>query len=560
MSKNFVSDEIERFMSSKGPGVLCITGAWGTGKTYAWNALLKRGRDKLAYPKYSYVSLFGLNSIAELKQAIFENRVDRAKAGDAPTWETWRDNFRWFAKKGGPWFLKFVQKLPVLKDWIGHIEVGPLYLLVKDTLVCIDDLERKGRGLASADVLGVISDLRERKNCKVVLILNEEALEEDRGSFALHLEKVAETKIRFEPSSEECVAIGLDRSKLRAAPLVKKFCLKLNITNIRVIQKIREATDRLEPCLEGADPATFEGALQTLVLAVWSLAQPKIAPPIDVMRRKAAFQAAPSNNPLAVQSAQWQGFLNDFGFVSCDEMDLVILDGVEKGYFDIATLRQHVDSRIKDAEHRRHQQDFHDVWRFVHDSFDSNEEVVIATIEGVFREHVGFLSPNDLNGTFTVLRALNRLEMARQLLRLYVETHPRGSRFELILADPDPEVVEALSRSAVPPPAKSVSPPLLKADGSFNVEDIEQLANMSVDEYCAMIVGWRGTELERNMRDILQFRGIVNPTEPMRRVVENTEAALRRLGSQTALNALRVRKFGIVIGSANYSEEEDINS
>jgi hypothetical protein len=47
------------------------------------------------------------------------------------------------------------------------------FLSVKNYLICFDDLERKGKHLRLVDVLGLASMLKERRNCKVVLILNE---------------------------------------------------------------------------------------------------------------------------------------------------------------------------------------------------------------------------------------------------------------------------------------------------------------------------------------------------------------------------------------------------
>ena len=50
------------------------------------------------------------------------------------------------------------------------------FLTIRDQIVCIDDLERRGQRLAVGGVLGLVSFLREQRACKVVLILNDEAL------------------------------------------------------------------------------------------------------------------------------------------------------------------------------------------------------------------------------------------------------------------------------------------------------------------------------------------------------------------------------------------------
>ena len=62
MSIKVVHEEIQRFLESPNPEVLCLKGKWGVGKTYAWNYYLEEARknNKLAFKKYAYVSLFGL--------------------------------------------------------------------------------------------------------------------------------------------------------------------------------------------------------------------------------------------------------------------------------------------------------------------------------------------------------------------------------------------------------------------------------------------------------------------------------------------------------------------
>jgi hypothetical protein len=37
VSITFVEKEIRRFLSSDEPEVICVSGQWGVGKTFAWN-------------------------------------------------------------------------------------------------------------------------------------------------------------------------------------------------------------------------------------------------------------------------------------------------------------------------------------------------------------------------------------------------------------------------------------------------------------------------------------------------------------------------------------------
>jgi Cdc6-like AAA superfamily ATPase len=67
--------EITRFLTGNNPAVLCISGDWGVGKTFLWRLVLDelRNAKKLSLWRYSYVSLFGLNSLDDMKASLFEN-------------------------------------------------------------------------------------------------------------------------------------------------------------------------------------------------------------------------------------------------------------------------------------------------------------------------------------------------------------------------------------------------------------------------------------------------------------------------------------------------------
>jgi hypothetical protein len=73
-STHVVYVEIERFLADTKPEVFCLTGKWGVGKTYTWKTLVRQARDtkSIGLKRYAYVSLFGQNSLADLKAVIFE--------------------------------------------------------------------------------------------------------------------------------------------------------------------------------------------------------------------------------------------------------------------------------------------------------------------------------------------------------------------------------------------------------------------------------------------------------------------------------------------------------
>jgi hypothetical protein len=197
-----VRNEIRRFLQSEEPEVIVVTGEWGVGKTYTWHEELKAVRAKKSYAldRYSYVSLFGLNSLEALKFAL----IDNLDFLGAPT-ITSLENDALPGQSVPAYAAKLLQLAPAL-PFVGKFfeKAGPLYFsAVRSQIVCIDDLERRGDGLSLKDVFGLTSFLREQRACKIVLLMNVEALEEDRATFDALFEKVIDAQLIFAPTAEE---------------------------------------------------------------------------------------------------------------------------------------------------------------------------------------------------------------------------------------------------------------------------------------------------------------------------------------------------------------------
>src|SRR5579862_1313372 len=84
MSIKIVTEELARFLGSDEPEVVAIRGKWGIGKTYAWKKMLREQKrlGKVKKQRYSYVSLFGVNSLQDLKEALFQNMVSNDLIGE----------------------------------------------------------------------------------------------------------------------------------------------------------------------------------------------------------------------------------------------------------------------------------------------------------------------------------------------------------------------------------------------------------------------------------------------------------------------------------------------
>jgi hypothetical protein len=289
MSVELLEKEIRRLLSTTEPEAICISGRWGVGKTYAWNHFLREAQaaNGIALSRYAYVSLFGTSSIDELKSKIFENTVDSKTVGIEPSVETFRDNIGSFAKLWVKRTWGFAKRIDWIKENVGgFVPSGLLY--VRETIVCLDDLERLGEGLSLLDVFGLVSTLKDHKKCKVVLILNKDELGNNRAAeFEKYFEKIIDVHMEFDPTAAECAQIALTRTT-PTDKLLAECVTKLGIANIRIIKKIERAVQRIEPLVAEFDGEVLRQAVQSLALLGWHVYEPDNAPSLDCLKKTQA--------------------------------------------------------------------------------------------------------------------------------------------------------------------------------------------------------------------------------------------------------------------------------
>jgi hypothetical protein len=115
---------------------------------------------------------------------------------------------------------------------------------LREIIICIDDLERKGNGLSLKDVLGLVSLLKEQKKCKVVLLLNDGT--EETKDYETYKEKVIDIEFSFKPTTLECSQIAYSNLK-DYHEYLRDLTSSVGITNIRVLKKIERLVESVVP-------------------------------------------------------------------------------------------------------------------------------------------------------------------------------------------------------------------------------------------------------------------------------------------------------------------------
>ena len=183
MRLSAVEKALTAFSTSDEPTTLALKGPWGRGKTFYWDRFIRARAAESPTQGYAYVSLFGLGSLNEMKRAVAINArpLNSLDKDDAKTYLEDALQSKW-------WMPRMTPAAGVFKVMQGGAHAGSpiaedlLQRELNGLVICVDDLERRGDGLRLSDVLGYCSHLKERRGCRVVVILNEEAFSPEEAN------------------------------------------------------------------------------------------------------------------------------------------------------------------------------------------------------------------------------------------------------------------------------------------------------------------------------------------------------------------------------------------
>lgn len=563
MSVKLVSQEIRRFLKSSEPEVMCLMGKWGVGKTFTWNkylndAILDKAVD---LKRYSYVSLFGQNSLEELKYAIFESTTSLEQVEAGPTIETFKKIGFW----GEGWFRKaspYLKEFKFFGDY-SQLLTSSLFLTVRNQIVCIDDLERVGDGLSTKNILGLVSYLKEQRKCKVVLLLNNEGLQgEAEKEFNNQLEKVVDVEMRFEPTALEAAEIGIDKTN-SFYEILKKNCVALEIVNVRVIRKIQRLAKRFEELISGHDMRILESAVPSIVLFGWCVYQPTLAPSPEYIKNFNRFSALIDNKTESEQEQKWRAPLTAMGFLTFDGLDELLLISIQRGYFDEVAVEEA--AQKFDKEHKIKDQDnsFHSAWNKFHHSFKDNADEVLDEMYEAFKKGIQAVSPQNLDGTINLFRKMGREKQADEMVDMYMKERNEGQDFydpnhSMFLNIKDEKLAKAFSEKLTTFKDERKPKDILiniATYSGWNPEDINTLSNVSSSEFYEMFKQTEGLDLRTVVSQALKFGKYGDASQEMIKISTEAEKALQKIAKESDMNAERVRTYGIIIESLSKEEK-----
>lgn len=556
MSASLVEHQIRTFIKDKQPGVLCIKGRWGVGKTFTWQKWHKEelGLGTAGLPRSSYTSLFGLNSLEELRRSIFENTEvsDAFLASDTVTvGQSIGERVYGYVRKKGS-LVDLTMAATRRKDTTEALfRIG--FLSVRNQLVCFDDLERAGEKLPIRDVLGLASMLKEQRGCQVVLLLNDEQLEvQARQELERQLEKVVDVSLVFDPTSEEAARIALAEGDW-VSDLLRDRVVKLGITNIRVIKKVERLARALNRHLAGLEQAVAESAIKTAVIAGWAHLQPDIAISLAEIER---FNPYDPSTHLASDERETRRRLIEYGFGGVDELAAAVIEGVKKGFFNIEDVRaagERLQAELATAEKNPM---VRAAWKLYRESLQADDQVILNALENSSRTEIRTIDVPSFDAILSILRRHRGNRRADRLVALFIgrnENLPRviedSDAMELAMLH-DERLKRAIGAAKVT--QRDDRDPLevirhVAKSSSFSDADARLIRNLHVAEVEELIRRADGPDLRRVIEWALRLSR--QPVEGQAIPSTAVEAAIHSIASRSPLRAERLAAWGFLIGT-----------
>lgn len=569
MSLIAIKKSIDIFLSSKESQVLLLKGEWGVGKTHFWKDYIKKcDVNKLINKEYVYLSLYGINDIDEFKVQLY-SKNDFLK-GYEPNKVS--DNA---LKKFNKLRLSFSNltsflKVPYIDTNKAHKHVlSQMVNSINNVLICIDDIERADDSLGNDVLFGQLSTLKNERNCKIVLISNNQYIDKDK--VRPHKEKLIDREINFSLTFEETYEEILNTDD-SYTEIIKKHCKHLEIKNFRTIKRIKSIADELYPYFDDCNDESFDSFIKTIVLSVHcNDSSDTTIPDINYLLsykhdpwREIYEDDEPDEENIRLNN--WRDYIETFDYHT-EAIDKVLINYVADGIFNeelFIELKKSIIEKYNEVNDEEIiNNNFKEAWAIYHRGLNCEKELFVENLMGIIDEPLIGLNPMDINATAYVMRGCSLDLEANNLIDKYIEELDEENEFlsfgtysfeneikDKYLLEKREQKRMTMKQNIS---ADDVMGKIL-TDQFPNQAEIDRLAENDSDYFYEKIKEKEGKELTNLIKNLQRFGGYAETTDHIgqTKIYNNVKAALIKIGKEDDLNKMRVRKFGI-------TEEELVN-
>lgn len=322
----------------------------------------------------------------------------------------------------------------------------------------------------------------------------------------------------------------------------------MGINNIRILKKAERLSLILKNLLENYNHEILYQCIQTLILFCWSyFSTNDNVPKLDFIINNRTKFLSVNKEDDSEQEKNWKSLLREYEYHhlnSTDDLDLVIADAVQSGYFKKNALLNEVKKIDQQMKSSKSYELLIESWNLYHDSFDDNEDLVVEALYKSFNENYKFLSPNNLDGMIQLFRKLGKDDLADEAIKTYVEG--RKDEIELFNLSSSPfskdikdlilinifNKIYQTSKMAVKP--NDILEEYLRTKV---VHDKEILIAADIDFYYHLFKKEKGERLNSLINICILLR------------IDNALQALQRIAKESALNEARLAKYGISLNA-----------
>jgi hypothetical protein len=97
-------------------------------------------------------------------------------------------------------------------------------------------------------------------------------------------------------------------------------------------------------------------------------------------RERQFFGAQNEKEELSDSEVRWGALHDRYAFSHCDEFDLLLIEGVKKGFFSESALKNGIETYLTDAKRARARAAIEAAWEPFHASFKSDAATVAQSI------------------------------------------------------------------------------------------------------------------------------------------------------------------------------------
>lgn len=551
-----IENELVRFLKSNEPEVLALKGPWGVGKTYFLQQVVIpkfKNEHQLGMENYAYISLFGINSISDLKSEIFKNTQPSSDIGN-------KFNLgnlgRWFTDK-----IKFL-KTDEIKDIKYLNNVVSLVnsitsFLIRDTVICIDDFERLGKDLSVKEVLGLVSYLKEQRNCKVVLIFNDfEFCPASAIDYKTYREKVIDVQLEFSPTSKEVGETALPSNNLLYNK-IRHYAEILEINNIRILNKIKRlANIFIELTKNTLDEAVVSQVIQALVLYSYSFyARNEKIPHVKFLEKYNYWDIETHKD-----YPEWSALLQKYQYSHMDNLDKVIMRAVESGFFDLPALLTELEDQEAIKRKQKLEEKYNDAFRKFYTDYQTSDEEQVNRIITAYYECAKYVSIPGLDLLLESLEHVGQISKVNTIIDHYLSLHADGDVLKYSDSDPfNGRIKNAKLRTKMEglkllntavPTLKEVLIKFGPQQGWSNIEE-EIIMDASENDYYNVIkttIGHENADILSSIRSFFTSQDV-----NLRSAFEVAKKAIIKLAEESPLNHFKLKEY-IQLGQTKSTE------